>query len=56
MALDARIRELTARHQDLETAIESEMKRPSADTYRITTMKKEKLRLKDEITALSSTH
>jgi hypothetical protein len=56
MALDARIRELTARHRDLEAAIEMEMKRPSADTYRISSMKKEKLRLKDEITALSATH
>ncbi len=56
MARDARIRELNARHHNLETAIESELKRPLADTYRITTMKKEKLRLKDEIAALSSTH
>ena len=54
MALDARIRELAARHRSLEAAIASEMKRPSIDEVRVSAMKKEKLRLKDEIVALES--
>jgi hypothetical protein len=53
MSLDARIRELSARHRNLETAILDEMKRPACDEMRLTAMKKEKLRLKDEIMALS---
>lgn len=54
MALDARIRELSTRHRNLEQAIALEMKRPASDDARISAMKKEKLRLKDEITALES--
>ncbi len=53
MSLDARIRELSARHRNLENAIASELKRPSFDDVRLTAMKKEKLRLKDEIASLS---
>lgn len=52
MALEARIRELAARHQDLEHAIEDELARPMVDSLRVSAMKKEKLRLKDEIAAL----
>jgi len=52
MALDARIRELSARHRNLDDALSSEMKRPATDEVRISAMKKEKLRLKDEISAL----
>jgi hypothetical protein len=52
MSLDARIRELSARHRNLENAISAEMKRPAFDDIRLTAMKKEKLRLKDEIAAL----
>jgi len=52
MALDARIRELSARHRNLEDALTSEMKRPAIDETRISAMKREKLRLKDEISAL----
>ncbi len=53
MSLDARIRELSARHRNLESAIAAELKRPAADDTRLVQMKKEKLRLKDEIAALS---
>lgn len=53
MSFDGRIRELRHRHQDLESALAAEMKRPIADTVRLADMKKQKLRLKDEIEALS---
>jgi hypothetical protein len=56
MALEARIQELAKRHSDLETAIDQETKRPLVDTVRVQAMKKEKLRLKDEISELSLVH
>lgn len=56
MALEARIRELSLRHYDLDCAIEAEMAHPAADTFRVAAMKKEKLRLKDEIATLERRH
>lgn len=52
MALDARIRELGSRHQSLEQAIQDEMRRPSADEIRLKELKRQKLRLKEEIETL----
>jgi len=52
MALDARIRELGSRHQSLEQAIQDEMRRPSSDDLRLKELKRQKLRLKEEIETL----
>ena len=52
MALDARIRELGSRHQSLESEIMDEMRRPYADDMKLKKLKREKLRLKEEIEAL----
>jgi hypothetical protein len=52
MALDARIRELGSRHQSLEQAIQDEMRRPYADDLKLRELKRQKLRLKEEIEAL----
>ncbi len=52
MALDARIRELGSRHQSLEQAIQEEMRRPYADDLKLKELKRQKLRLKEEIEAL----
>jgi hypothetical protein len=52
MALDARIKELDARHRDLDEEIALEVRRPSADPLHITEMKRQKLRIKEEIEAL----
>jgi len=49
MAVDARIRELGMRHQTIEREIEDEMSRPVADTMRLTELKRQKLRLKEEM-------
>ena len=49
MAIEARIRELGVRHQTLERAIEDELRRPMSDTFRLTELKRQKLRLKEEI-------
>jgi hypothetical protein len=52
MALDARIRELGSRHQSLEQAIQDEMRRPYADELRLQELKRQKLRLKEQIESL----
>jgi hypothetical protein len=52
MAVEARIRELGMRHQTLERAIEDEMNRPAADELRLMELKRQKLRLKEEIEGL----
>lgn len=52
MALDARIRELGNRHQTLERLISDEMSRPSYDDVRLKELKRQKLRLKEEIESL----
>jgi hypothetical protein len=54
MAIEARIRELGARHQSLESAISDETRRPAADTARLKDLKRRKLRLKEEIETLKS--
>jgi hypothetical protein len=52
MALEARIRELGSRHQSLETAIQDELSRPAADDIRLKELKRQKLKLKEEMEAL----
>ena len=52
MAIEARIHELGVRHQTLERAIEDEISRPAADAVRLTDLKRQKLRLKEEMESL----
>ena len=52
MAVEARIRELGVRHQTLEREIENENRRPASDTQRLKELKRQKLRLKEEIETL----
>ena len=52
MALEARIRELGSRHQSLEDAIQDEMRRPAADDIRLKELKRQKLKLKEEMETL----
>jgi len=52
MAVEARLRELGARHQSLEKAIQDELRRPSADDLKLKELKRQKLKLKDELEAL----
>ncbi len=54
MAIEARIRELGVRHQSLERAIEDEVSRPAADTVRVHELKRQKLRLKEELESLKA--
>ena len=52
MAVEARIRELGSRHQSLEREIEDEHRRPSGDSVRMHALKRQKLKLKEEIEGL----
>ncbi len=52
MAVEARIRELGSRHQSLENQIQDELSRPAADDIRLKKLKREKLRLKEEMETL----
>ncbi len=52
MAIEARIRELGSRHQNLDKAINDELSRPAADASKLQDLKRRKLRLKEEMEAL----
>jgi hypothetical protein len=49
MAIEQRLRELDARHRDLDHVIEEEAKRPAVDLMRLSAMKRQKLKIKEEI-------
>jgi hypothetical protein len=55
MALEAHIKELTDKHHKLQELIEAEMTHSGWDEIRVASLKKEKLRLKDEIERLRTT-
>jgi hypothetical protein len=54
MALQGHVQELTEKHQKLEDLIQSEMRHPDWDEVRVAALKKEKLRIKDEMERLRS--
>ena len=54
MALDSRIAELRDRHKALEEEICTELQHSSSDDLRIAQLKKQKLRLKEEIERLNA--
>jgi len=53
MSLDERVDALKAKHQALEAAIEEENSRPYPDDIHIASLKKQKLKIKDEIAILT---
>lgn len=53
MSLEERIETLKAKHQALEAAIEAESNRPQPDDIEISALKRQKLKIKDEIVALN---
>ena len=53
MGLENRIEALKTRHQELEVALEMEHTRPHPDELEIISLKKEKLRIKDELINLT---
>lgn len=54
MSLEDHIQALRTKHQTLDTELQTETRRPYPDTTTITRLKREKLRVKDEITRLVS--
>ncbi|WP_300543560.1 DUF465 domain-containing protein [Maricaulis sp.] len=57
MSIEARIRELDARHTRLDSQIDDLKKHSSADSLEVARLKKEKLRIKEQIESLRlSTH
>ena len=55
MSLSSHLQELKKKHQSLSQAVEDAERAPGMDRLRIAEMKKQKLRLKEEITRLSDT-
>lgn len=55
MPIEARIRELDARHTRLDSQIDELNKHSSADSLEVARLKKEKLRLKEQIELLRTT-
>jgi len=56
MTLAAHLAELSEKHRMLELKIQEEMARPGADDTQINQWKREKLKLKDEMTKLKHTN
>ncbi|HEX3944832.1 MAG TPA: DUF465 domain-containing protein [Rhizomicrobium sp.] len=54
MVMQGHIVELNEKHKYLEEQIESEMAHPDWDEVRVAALKKEKLRIKDELERLRS--
>ncbi len=52
MAIEARIRELGNRHETIDRAIQDEVRRPVFDQSRMSELKRQKLKLKEEIEGL----
>jgi hypothetical protein len=55
MALQGHIQELSEKHRKLEELIEHEMAHPDWNEARVAALKKQKLRIKDELERLRST-
>ncbi len=54
MAVEAHLSELTERHRQLDRRIEEEMSRPYTDDLMIQELKRQKLKLKDQIMRIQS--
>ena len=52
MAVEARIRELGTRHENIDRALQEEIRRPASDDVRVRELKRQKLKLKEEIEGL----
>lgn len=55
MSLQDRIESLKAKHAALAVAIEDEARRPQPDTSHIAELKRQKLRIKDELLRMEAT-
>jgi hypothetical protein len=53
MSIDAHVQELQKKHQHLSQAVEAAQRSPSTDDLVIADLKKQKMRIKEEITRLT---
>ena len=53
MSAEAHLHALEVKHHNLEHEIDGELQRPSPDHFKLTSLKREKLKLKEEIDRLS---
>jgi hypothetical protein len=56
MAIEAHIRELSDKHARLDQLIRQETRSPSVDDAEITALKRQKLKIKEELEALRARH
>jgi hypothetical protein len=56
MSLSSHLQTLRDRHQHLSNEVETAQRQPAFDDIQLTQMKKEKLKLKEEIERLSAAH
>lgn len=56
MSLTSHIAELRRKHESLSLAVEKEQRNPNCNDFQLAEMKREKLRIKEEIGRLSTTH
>jgi hypothetical protein len=56
MAIEAHIRELNEKHSKLDIAIQSEMRSLASDDVQVTALKRQKLKLKEELELLRRRH
>ncbi|WP_082176206.1 YdcH family protein [Pseudaestuariivita atlantica] len=54
MSLSSHLEELKKKHSALSTAVEDALRAPGASDFEIAELKKQKLRLKEQITRLST--
>jgi len=54
MGIEGRLNELKRKHRDLKARITEELKRPARDDLRIAELKREKLKIKDELSGLGA--
>ena len=56
MAIEAHIRELSDKHSKLDIAIQSEMRSLASDDVQVAALKRQKLKLKEELETLKRRH
>ena len=55
MSIESHISELEKKHRAIEKEIETELMHPSSDDTRVSSLKRKKLRIKDELVRIAPT-
>jgi hypothetical protein len=54
MSLSGHLRELDSKHKKLEALLSEERRRPAANSFKVLELKKERLKLKEQLVALTA--